>query len=67
MHVNKKLTDDDMKMLNKHMVNRIAGLLEEIHDKEWYRISSVMRYYALMSEGWDAAIPDRRDFGLDDV
>ena len=35
MHANNQLSQEDMKILNKYMVNRIAGLLTAIADEDW--------------------------------
>ena len=46
MHSEGKLSQEDMKTLNKFMVNRIAGLLQIINKKEWLKIESLLDYYS---------------------
>ena len=62
MHETHKFSEDDMMVLNKHMVNKLAGLLEKAFDEEWAQIASAFHFYALLSSGWDDAVPDTRDF-----
>ena len=62
MHI--KLTDEDMKILNKYMVDRMAGLLQKAFDGEWEKIADVFLFYAKLSDGWDNAIPDTREFDI---
>lgn len=46
MHSEGKLSQEDMKTLNKFMVNRIAGLLQIINKKEWLKIELLLDYYS---------------------
>ena len=45
MHSEGKLSQEDMKTLNKFMVNRIAGLLQIINKEEWLKIELLLDYY----------------------
>lgn len=45
MHSEGKLSQEDMKTLNKFMVNRIAGLLEKINQEEWLKLEVLLGYY----------------------
>ncbi len=45
IHSEGKLSQEDMKTLNKFMVNRIAGLLEIINKEEWLKIELLLDYY----------------------
>ena len=62
IQIDKKLTSEDMKSLNKYMVNRIAGLLQKAFDGEWDQISKVFNFYVELSGSWDEAVPDTREF-----
>ena len=64
IHEDGKLTDEDMKILNKYMVNRMAGLLLAAFDEKWDQIAKIFEYYAGLSSGWDDAVPDTRDFDI---
>ena len=45
MHSEGKLSQDDMKTLNKFMVNRIVGLLQTINNGEWLKLELLLDYY----------------------
>ncbi len=45
MHSEGKLSQNDMKTLNKFMVNRIAGLLQIINKEEWLKLELLLDYY----------------------
>jgi len=45
IHSEGKLSQEDMKTLNKFMVNRIAGLLEIINKEEWLKLELLLDYY----------------------
>lgn len=38
IHANGKLTQEDMKTLNKYMVNRLAGILSTIYEERWLQL-----------------------------
>ena len=62
MHSRGKLTQKDMKTLNKYMVNRIAGLLTAISKGEIANILKVLTFYASLSSDWDSCKPDTEEF-----
>ena len=57
MHANGNLSQEDMKTLNKFMVNRIAGIIKLILENQWLKLELLVGYYRGMSE-WDEAEPD---------
>lgn len=61
MHANNQLSEDDMKTLNKYMVNRIAGLLTAIADNNWLQLELLLSYYRLFGTDWDEAEPDMEE------
>jgi predicted transcriptional regulator len=58
MHANNQLSENDMKILNKYMVNRIAGILTAIADNNWLQLELLLSYYNLFGTNWDKAEPD---------
>ena len=58
MHADGKLSQNDMKILNKFMVNRIAGLLETIDKGEWLKLELLFNFYSLFGKNWDKPVPD---------
>lgn len=58
MHANNQLSENDMKTLNKYMVNRIAGLLSAIADNNWLQLELLLSYYRFFGIEWDKAEPD---------
>src|SRR5574344_604884 len=51
-----KLTDDDMKMLNKYMVNHIAYLLNLVNQNKWHELEALIETYYPDAEKWDKAV-----------
>ena len=64
MHSRGKLTQKDMKALNKYMVNRIAGLLTAISKGDIANALKVLTFYASLSSDWDTCKPDIEEFYL---
>jgi hypothetical protein len=64
MHARNKLTQNDMKALNKYMVNRIAGLLTTISKGDIANILKVLTFYVSLSSHWDSCKPDTKEFYL---
>ena len=62
MHSKGKLTQKDMKTLNKFMINRIAGLLQNIFNGDVANALKVLTFYASLSSDWDSAKPDVVEF-----
>lgn len=61
MHTNNQLSQSDMKILNKYMVNRIAGLLTAIADNNWLQLELLLSYYRWFGTDWDKAEPDMEE------
>lgn len=64
MHANGQLTEENMKTLNKYMVNRIAGLLKLINDGEWIKIELMLNFLQYYGVDWDKAEYDNSDIEL---
>jgi hypothetical protein len=64
MHARSKLTQKDMKTLNKFMANRIAGLLTTISNGDISNVLKVLTFYASLSSDWDSCKPDSGEFYL---
>ncbi len=62
MHSRGKLTQKDMKTLNKFMANRIAGLLTAISKGNITNVLKVLTFYASLSSDWDLCKPDTEEF-----
>lgn len=58
MHSAGKLSQEDMKTLNKFIVNRIAGLLTTINNENWEAIENLLNFYSLFGKKWDKPEPD---------
>ena len=58
MHSAGKLSQEDMKTLNKFMVDRIAGILETMQNGEWLKLELLLNFYSLYGQEWDKATPD---------
>ena len=64
MHSRGKLTQKDMKTLNKFMANRIAGLLTAISKGDISNVLKVLTFYASLSSDWDSCKQDTEEFYL---
>ena len=64
MHSKGKLTQKDMKTLNKFMINRIAGLLQTIFNGDVAKALKVLTFYASLSSDGNKANPDIEEFYL---
>lgn len=64
MHANHQLSENDMKTLNKYMVNRIAGLLKLVHDNEWLKIELMLHRLKNYGIEWDEVEFDTKDIDL---
>jgi len=58
MHSNGNFSDADMMVLNKYMVNRIAGILQLIKDEQWFKLIGLLNIYGIYGTDWDKAAPD---------
>lgn len=56
-----KISQNDMKILNKFMVNRIAGLLTAIGDNSWLKLELLLHYYKIYGSDCDEAEPDMEE------
>lgn len=62
MHADSKLSDEDMKTLNKFMVNRVASILSMMIDGRWIEFEAIVsRYESMSGKGWDKAEIDDSD------
>ena len=66
MHANNQLSEEDMKILNKFMVNRIAGLLKTVSDGEWIKILTLFDsiFYRNSGSNWDKVVYDVEEMEL---
>jgi len=58
IHANGQLSENDMKTLNKYMVNRIAGLLKTMAENNWLQLELLLHYYKDYGSGWDKVETD---------
>ena len=58
MHSKGQLSQEDMKTLNKFMVNRISGLLNTLDKGEWLKLELLLNIYGLYGRDWDKPVPD---------
>lgn len=58
IHTNGLITDEDMKKLNKYMVNQLALLFDLIKTKEWLKLDILLEFYKFFGTDWDKAEPD---------
>jgi len=62
----KKITDEDMKRLNKFMVNRLAYVFSLIVKEEWVKLAHLIQLKdSMFGSDWDEAIPD--DGGMERI
>lgn len=64
MHADGKLTQEDMKILNKYMVNRLAGILSAIHEERWLQLELLYGFLQNYGADWDKAEPDTEELDL---
>lgn len=55
MHANKQLSQEDMKNLNKYMVNKLANLLSLALDGEWLKLELLLERLSHYGYDWDKA------------
>lgn len=53
MHADGKLSESDMKTLNKYMVNKIATILFLISEERWAELEVLLSVYSIYGAGWD--------------
>lgn len=61
IHANGQLSQEDMKVLNKYMVNKFAGLLDLIRNEEWLKIQLMIEFNRIYGKEWDNATYDLED------
>ncbi len=61
IHSNGNLSQQDMKILNKYMVNQFANLLSLVLDNEWLKIELLLNYLAVYGHDWDKAEIDLKE------
>ncbi|MCM1370726.1 MAG: hypothetical protein NC181_02395 [Clostridium sp.] len=64
IHAKGQLSQSDMKILNKYMVNKIAGLLKLMHDGEWLKIELMLNFLKCYGSEWDKAEYDTKDIDI---
>ena len=64
MHAAGQLSEEDMKTLNKYMVNRLAGILLAIYENKWMQLESLHELLKGFGDEWDPAEPDMEDLDL---
>lgn len=64
MHVEGKFGEKDMMILNKYMVNKIAGLLKLAMDGEWLKIELLCNTLRYFGTKWDKAELDTKDIEM---
>ena len=61
MHTQGKLSQSDMKILNKYMVDRMASVLQVVFAEEWIKLEILCDYFQDYFSEWDSAVPDQDD------
>ena len=64
MHANKQLSQNDMKTLNKYMVNKLAGILSLALNGEWFKLEVLLNFLSLYGRDWDKAEIDTKDIDM---
>ncbi len=64
MHANHQLSQEDMKRLNKYMVDRIAGLLKLINDGQWLKIELMLSAFRNYGVEWDPCEYDTKEIDM---
>lgn len=64
MHSAGKLSQEDMKTLNKFMVNRISGLLKTLDEGEWLKLELLLNFYRIFGRNWDKPVPDTDEIDI---
>ncbi len=61
MHTQGKFSQQDMKILNKYMVNRIAGLLELAINGDWIKLQLMVEFLMNYGMEWDKVECDTQE------
>lgn len=64
MHASGQLSEEDMKTLNKYMVNRLAGILLAVYENKWLQLELLHEFLKGFGDQWDPAEPDMEDLDL---
>ncbi len=64
MHSDGELSQEDMKTLNKFMVNRIAGLLTTMNKEEWLKLELLLNFYRLFGGNLDKPVADTDEIDM---
>lgn len=64
MHAAGQLSEEDMKTLNKYMVNRLAGILLAVYENKWLQLELLHEFLKRFGDEWDPAEPDMEDLDL---
>jgi len=59
MHVNGQLSQEDMKVLNKYMVNHLAWILTCVFEGDWMRLELLFNSLSYYGKQWDLANPQQ--------
>jgi len=55
---NNQLSEEDMMILNKFMVNRLAYIFTLIIEERWLEFYFLIKLYSIYGQNWDEAEPD---------
>ena len=64
IHSEGKLSQSDMKKLNKYMVNKIGSILTCIYNEDWLKLELILAFNSIYGREWDKCIPDCRDIDI---
>ena len=64
MHADGKFSQDNMKILNKYMVNHLAGILSAINEGRWLQLELLYAYLQKYGADWDKAEPDMEELNF---
>lgn len=64
MHTNKQLSQNDMKTLNKFMVNRLAYVIDLLLSEKWVEFGLFVDFHKYTGTEWDTAEKDSGDIPL---
>jgi hypothetical protein len=55
IHSKGNLTDEDMKVINKHMLDQMTGLVLSMQKGEWFILEQMAQIYLIYGAQWDPA------------
>ena len=59
MHVNGQLSQKDMKVLNKYMVDHLVWILTRVFEGDWIRLELLFNNFSHNGNQWDPADPQQ--------